>query len=114
MKLEDYFEALAPDDIRVKGTRVGLETILWDYLELGLFLEQIAARYHTISLEQVYATLTYYWRNQQQMDAYLRLVEKEVDQQRREQELHPSSAVRRLRQLAEERGEYKTYIEATG
>lgn len=28
MQLEDYFEFLRPDDIRVKGTRVGIETIL--------------------------------------------------------------------------------------
>ena len=63
MQLEDYFEFLASDDIRVKGTLVGIETILTDYLELGLFAEQIAARYPTLSVEQVYATLTYYWRN---------------------------------------------------
>ncbi len=58
MQLEDYFDFLAPNDIRVKGTRVGIETILWDYLDLGLFPEQIAARYRTLSLEQVYATPT--------------------------------------------------------
>ena len=58
MLLEDYFDFLAPNDIRIKGTRVGIETILWDYLDLGLFPEQIAARYRTLSLEQVYATLT--------------------------------------------------------
>jgi hypothetical protein len=28
MQLEDYFDFLAPNDIRVKGTRVGIETIL--------------------------------------------------------------------------------------
>jgi len=32
MQLEDYFSFLAPNDIRVKGTRVGIETILTDYL----------------------------------------------------------------------------------
>ncbi len=58
MNLEDYFAFLAPTDIRVKGTRVGIETILTDYLELGLFPEQIATRYLTLSLEQVYATIT--------------------------------------------------------
>ena len=74
MKLEDYFDFLAPNDIRVKGTRVGIETILSDYLDLGLFPEQIAARYRTLSLEQVYATLTYYWRNREQVEGYLRLL----------------------------------------
>jgi hypothetical protein len=28
MELESYFDFLAPGDIRVKGTRIGIETIL--------------------------------------------------------------------------------------
>jgi uncharacterized protein (DUF433 family) len=103
MNLEDYFDVLAPTDIRLKGTRVGIETILSDYLDLGLFPEQIAARYRTLTLEQVYATLTYYWHNREQMEAYLRSVDEELDRQRREQDAHPSPAVQRLRELARQR-----------
>lgn len=103
MQLEEYFDFVAPDDIRVKGTRVGIETILFDYLELGLFAEQIAARYPTLSLEQVHATLTYYWRNRDQVDAYLRVVEREIEQQRQEQDQRPSPAVLRLREMARRR-----------
>ncbi len=103
MNLEDYFDVLAPTDIRLKGTRVGIETILSDYLDLGLFPEQIAARYRTLTLEQVYATLTYYWHNREQMEAYLRSVDDELDRQRREQDAHPSPAVQRLRELARQR-----------
>jgi uncharacterized protein (DUF433 family) len=103
MHLKDYFDFLAPNDIRVKGTRVGIETILWDYLDMGLFPEQIAARYRTLSLEQVYATLTYYWGNREQVEAYLRAVEKEVERQRQEQDRHPSPAVQRLRELSRQR-----------
>lgn len=103
MQLEDYFDFLAPNDIRVKGTRIGIETILFDYLDLGLFAEQIATRYRTLSLEQVYATLTYYWHNREQVDTYLRLVDEESEQQRREQDLQPSPAVQRLREMARQR-----------
>ena len=103
MKLEDYFDFLAPNDIRVKGTRIGIETILTDYLELGLFAEQISARYRTLALEEVYATLTYYWGNRQQVDQYLRLVDKELEAQRLEQRQHPSPAVQRLREMAQQR-----------
>ena len=39
MQLEDYFTFLAPDDIRVKGSRIGIEIILWSYLEEGLTAE---------------------------------------------------------------------------
>ncbi|MCX7853494.1 MAG: DUF433 domain-containing protein, partial [Caldilineales bacterium] len=103
MQLEDYFDFLAPDDIRIKGTRIGIETILTDYLELGLFAEQIAARYPSLSVEQVYATLIYYWRNRAQMDAYLRRVDQELEHQRRQQDQQPTPAVQRLRELARQR-----------
>lgn len=110
MELEDYFDFLAPNDIRVKGTRIGIETILTDYLELGLFAEQISARYHTLSLEEVYATLTYYWGNQQEVDQYLRLVEQEVETQRQEQTHHPSPAVQRLREMARQRDQLASAV----
>lgn len=103
MQLEDYFDFLAPNDIRIKGTRIGIETILTDYLELGLFAEQIAARYPSLSVEQVYATLIYYWRNRAQMDAYLRRVDQEIEHQRRQQGQQPTPAVQQLRELARQR-----------
>lgn len=103
MQLEDYFDFLAPTDIRLKGTRVGIETILSDYLDLGLFPEQITTRYRTLSLEQVYATITYYWHNRAKIDAYLRAVEEEIARQRRAQDLHPSPAIQRLREIARQR-----------
>jgi uncharacterized protein (DUF433 family) len=113
MQLEDYFEFLASDDIRVKGTRVGIEAILTDYLELGLFAEQIAVRYPTLSVEQVYATLTYYWRNRTVVDTYLQTIDREIEGQRREQDLHPSPAVQRLRELARRRDQQRAQVAAT-
>ena len=103
MQLEDYFDFLDPLDIRLKGTRVGIETILRDYLELGLSGDEIVLRYPTLTLEQVYATLTYYWRNRDQVDTYLRLIDEEMDRRRHEQDLNPSPAVKRLRELARRR-----------
>lgn len=34
--LENHFDFLSPDDIRIKGTRVGIETVLDDYLTATL------------------------------------------------------------------------------
>jgi uncharacterized protein (DUF433 family) len=104
MQLEDYFDFLDPNDIRVKGTRVGIETILSDYLDLGLFPEAIALRYPTLSLEAVYATITYYWHNKERVDAYLRDWKEFGERMRREQELNPSPAYQRLRAMIRERG----------
>jgi uncharacterized protein (DUF433 family) len=60
MQLEDYFDFLRPDDIRVKGTRVGIETILYDFIYKSRRPEEIVQSYPTLTLEQVYATITYY------------------------------------------------------
>ncbi len=56
--LEDYFDFLSADDIRVKGTRIGIETILYDYIHRARTPEEIAQTYPSLSLEQVYATIS--------------------------------------------------------
>lgn len=104
MQLDDYFNFLDSTDIRVKGTRVGIETILSDYLDLGLFPEAIALRYPSVSLESVYATITYYWHNKERIDTYLRAWREHGERMRREQELAPSPAYQRLRTMIRERG----------
>lgn len=32
-QLTDYFNFLTPYDIRLKGTRIGIETILYEYID---------------------------------------------------------------------------------
>jgi uncharacterized protein (DUF433 family) len=71
VRLEDYFDFLAPEDIRIRGTRVGIETVLNDYIHRGRTPEQIAASYPALSLEQVYATILYYLHNRQVVEGYL-------------------------------------------
>lgn len=96
--LEDYFDFLSEDDIRIKGTRIGIETVLDDYLE-GASPEEIAARYRSLSLEKVYATLTYYWRNQAKLDVYLEAWRQYTDQAYAEWQRNPSEEIKRLRHL---------------
>jgi len=71
MQLEDYFDFQAPNDIRLKGTRVGIETVLYDFIHRSKNSEQIAATYPSLTLEQVYATITYYLQNKEAVSAYL-------------------------------------------
>ncbi len=63
MELEDNFDFLSPEDIRIMGTRIGIETILEDFLERGLSPEEISVRYTNLTLRHVYATITYYLFN---------------------------------------------------
>jgi len=98
MDLEKYFETHAPDDIRIKGTRVGIETVLDDYLN-GASPEEIAARYRTLTLEQVYATITYYLSHQSEVEAYLARWQAYAEAAWQEQQRNPSPAALRLREL---------------
>jgi uncharacterized protein (DUF433 family) len=100
MKLEDYFDFLNENDIRIKGTRVGIETVIRDY-KLGASPEEIVIRYPTLSLEQVYATITYYLANRAELDTYLERVTKEWERGWKEQEAHPSEFILELRKRLE-------------
>lgn len=99
MNLEDYFDFLAPDDIRISGTRIGIESILYQYIHRAQSPEDIATQFHTVSLEQVYATILYYLHNRDQVDHYLADWLEFARHARTEQERNPPPVVQRLRQL---------------
>jgi hypothetical protein len=44
MQLEDYFDFLASDDIRIKGSRIGIESVLYEYIHREQSPEAIATR----------------------------------------------------------------------
>jgi uncharacterized protein (DUF433 family) len=100
VNLDNYFNFLGPDDIRIKGTRIGIETVLDDYLS-GSSAEEIAARYRSVTLEQVYATLTYYLHNKAEMDTYLARWRAYCDASWREQERNPPEIVLQMRERLE-------------
>ena len=93
--LENYFERLPEGDVLIKGTRVGIETVLDDYLQ-GISPEEIALRYRALTLEQVYATVTYYLRNQAELDRYLAQWRRNAEAAWQAQAENPSPAIRRL------------------
>ncbi len=98
MRIEDYFDFLAPDDIRLKGTRIGIESILYEYVHRGQTAEAIADRFHTVTLEQVYATILCYLRNRGLIDRYLADWLTFSRQAREEQVRQPHPVVELLRQ----------------
>jgi uncharacterized protein (DUF433 family) len=90
MLLEDYFHFLAPDDIRLKGTRVGIETVLYDHLYRARTPEEIVRSYPSLTLEQVYATILYYHHEKEKVTAYLTEWLEWSNRVRREQETDPA------------------------
>lgn len=109
MQLEDYFDFLSPDDIRLKGHRIGIDNVLDYYLE-GYSPEEIAANLPTLSLEQIHATITYYLHNRTQIDAYLLRLAKWRKQRYQESLANPSPLLERVRaqkaRRAKEQGNY--------
>ena len=102
--LEDNFMFLAENDIRVKGTRVGIETILYEYIHNSKTPEVIANHYYySLIVEQVYATILYYLQNQEKIGAYFEDHLEYSRKAREEQAKNPSPAVIRLRKLIAER-----------
>lgn len=99
MLLEDYFNFLAPDDIRIKDTRIGIETILFDHLFRAKTPEEIANTYPSLTLEQVYATILYYLHNKQAVEAYMTDWLEWGDKMRAEQQCNPRPIVEKLRKL---------------
>ncbi|MEG4573439.1 DUF433 domain-containing protein [Microcoleus sp. N3A4] len=99
MQLEDYFNFLAADDIRLKGTRIGIETILFDYLFRAKTPEEIAQTYPSLRLEQVYATILYYLQNKQAVEAYIQDWLEWGDRMREEQKRNPNPVVEKLKKL---------------
>ena len=96
--LEDNFMFLAENDIRLKGTRVGIETILYEYIHNSKMPAVIADHYYTPTLEQVYATILYYLQNQEEVGAYLDNYLKFCQNAREENEKDPSPGTVRLRE----------------
>ena len=103
MQLDEYFDFLAENDIRIKGTRIGIETVLYEHLHGSQTPEAIAARYPALSLEQVYATITYFLHNEDAVRRYLGNWIEHGRTMRDEQARNPSAGAARLRQLKSER-----------
>jgi uncharacterized protein (DUF433 family) len=70
---------------RVGGTRVTLDLVIGAF-EDGATAEEIAQRYPTLQLADVYAVIAYYLRRQPEVQAYLQEREKQAEVVRRENE----------------------------
>lgn len=98
-QLIDYFNFLTPYDIRLKGTRIGIETILYEYIDRSRTPEEIAQTYPSLTLEQVYATILYYLQNKETISNYIKNWIEHGHKMREQQRLTPPPVSEKLRQL---------------
>lgn len=103
MLIEDYFDFQRPDDIRLKGTRVGIETILYNFIHRARTPEEIVQSYPSLTLEQVYATILYYLHNKDSVNDYLSNWLEHSHKMREEQRRNPSPVVVKLMKLKAKR-----------
>ena len=101
--VEDYFDVLSPEDIRVKGTRVGIEHILYEYIHRGKTPEIIVQQFGTLTLVDVYATILYYLENQETVGQYVEDWIAYCLQAEAEYDKNPPPFVIKLRQLREQK-----------
>ena len=103
MNIEEYFTHLSPDDIRIKGTRIGIETVLYEYIYREQSPEDIVKLFPSLTLEQVYATILYYLHNKEMIGVYIADWLAFGQRMRAEQAKNPPPVVLRLRQLKAQR-----------
>ena len=107
MQWEEYFEFVSADEIRIRGTRVGIETVLFEYLD-GALPEEIAVNYPPLTLEQVHATITYFLSKRAETDEYLAKRVASGDEALCRQERTVSPVLSRLVELRRARHRYES------
>ncbi len=83
--------------LRVTGTRVSLDSVIHAFNE-GSTPEEIAHQYPTLNLKDVYAVVSYYLQNQDEVERYLaqRQAERQVLKNEIEARFDPSGIRARL------------------
>lgn len=109
MQLEDYFDFLGPDVIRLKGHRINIEHIVRCYDD-GYSPEQIASEFPGLRLEQIHATIAYYLHNRAEVDALLARLDARAEQDY--QQWAASPAAQRLHLLREKQAAYESSLPA--
>ncbi|HLC16365.1 MAG TPA: DUF433 domain-containing protein [Thermodesulfovibrionia bacterium] len=114
MQLEDYFDFLDFNDIRIKGHRIGIESILYEYIYNEKTPEEMTKRFPSITLEQIYASILYYLHNMEQIDKYMTALMEHEQHMRQQQQSNPSPVLLKLHQMTARRDELKRKLEAAG
>jgi len=101
-RLEDYFDFWGPDDIRIKGHRISIDDVIryyWDHPSPS----EIQKRFPTLTVEEIFASITYYLLNRAVLDDMLYRQWKRDEEDYQAWLANPSPLSQRLRALAQQR-----------
>lgn len=99
--LSELFDVVSPDEIRIRGTRIGVEVIL-EEAERAMSVAAILREYPSLTRNQVTRTLAYYRAHRAELDDYMRRLEEHGRRMAEEQARRHPELVERLRKAAAE------------
>lgn len=87
-----------PDDgeMRLTGHRIGVEHIVWFYND-GYSVEMLFAEFPSLPSALIHKVIAFYLENRSEVDAYIAMCERELEQQRATAKHGPSLAELRKR-----------------
>lgn len=106
---EPIVKADATGVLRVAKTRVPLDTVVAAYVD-GASAEEIALRYESLSLPDVYDAISYYLRHQTEVDTYL--AARRVQAQKVRKEVESRQGLKDIRAMLMARREAKESLDA--
>lgn len=68
--MEKNYVTQTENGYRITDSRISLDSVVYDFLN-GLSPESILDHYDTLTLEQLYGTITYYLAHRAEVDGYL-------------------------------------------
>lgn len=97
--------------VRVSGTRVTLDTIIYAFLD-GATAEEIAQQYPSLSLPDIYSVIEYYLNQTAKVNRYLQRREKFADKVKKQNEsrFDPTGVRDRLLARRASQGNIKCYV----
>jgi uncharacterized protein (DUF433 family) len=99
--------------VRVGGTRVTLDSVIAVFKQ-GATAEEIVESFPTLDLADVYAVLTFYLRNQDQVESYLEEQRLDAEAVRAELDKHFNNSGLRERLLARKRAKDAGHATSAG
>ena len=87
--MDNNYVSVVDDVYRITGTRVSLDSIVYDYLS-GLSPESISDNFDSLSLERVYGAIAFYLSHRDEVDRHLMSNRAKFDALRKKaRESHP-------------------------
>src|SRR5687768_12136901 len=84
MKLEEYIRTDKYGERFVAGHRIPLLSVMRAHIERGMDGRELADRFDTLTLEEIYGVLAYYYAHKDEVDTYLRKTQEAIRKQREE------------------------------